>query len=173
MPCRCAGQARPGWKILRALGSTLASEQEFGFTNIAEVREEAIHAIGYTGTDAVQNVYAGDWKAAPAKDKAPALRAIGEVGIYALNPLLRRATPLQETRDARDSAKLWLHPKDAAALELGDGDWARVKGVSGTREFVVATDAGVLRGSLWLPATSGLAMWDAVTLEVIAQAAEA
>ncbi|MGH8224816.1 MAG: NADH-quinone oxidoreductase subunit NuoG [Gammaproteobacteria bacterium] len=171
--CVAAGAARPGWKILRALGSTLASEREFGYTNLAEVREEAIHAIGYTGADLAQNAYGGDWKATPAADEAPALRAIGEVGIYALDPLLRRATPLQETRDARDSAKLWLHPDDATALQLGDGDRARVEGGTGTREFVVATDAGVVRGSLWLPATSGLALWDAVALEAIAQAAEA
>lgn len=170
--CMPPGEARPGWKILRALGSTLASEEEFGFTNLAEVREEAIHALGHTGTEASREAYTGDWKAAPAKEEAPALRAVGEVGIYALDPLVRRAAPLQETADAHASAKLWLHPEDAAASGLADGDRARLEGGAGAREFVVATDSGVVRGSLWLPATCGLPMWDAVALEAVARAAE-
>ncbi|MGH8160826.1 MAG: NADH-quinone oxidoreductase subunit NuoG [Gammaproteobacteria bacterium] len=168
------GEARPGWKILRALGSALGFDAAFDFNTIAEVRESAIDAIGYAGEQTTRIAYAGAWEPAPAEGKRPALRAIGEVGIYAVNPLVRRAAPLQETTDAGDSAKLWINPADAVRNNLTDGGRARVAGVAGGREFVVATDPGVVRGSLWLPATtSGLALWEAVELEAVGEVAEA
>ncbi|MDN5864386.1 MAG: NADH-quinone oxidoreductase subunit NuoG, partial [Gammaproteobacteria bacterium] len=68
------GEARPGWKILRALGAELAGEAVFDSTSIAEVREELMDAIGYTGMDAPQ-AYAGNWEAAPSADGRPELRA--------------------------------------------------------------------------------------------------
>ncbi len=168
------GEARPGWKILRALGAALGFEAAFDFTTIAEVRESAIDAIGYAGEEVTRIAYAGAWEPAPAGEKAKGLRAVGEVGIYAVNPLVRRATPLQETADARDSGKLWLNPGDAVKNNLADGSRARVAGAAGGREFVVAIDPGVVRGSLWLPATtSGLALWETVELEAVGEGVEA
>ncbi|MGH8273404.1 MAG: NADH-quinone oxidoreductase subunit NuoG [Gammaproteobacteria bacterium] len=170
------GESRPAWKIFRALGAALGFETAFDFANLAEVRDEAVNTIGYTEAGATQSAYAGDWEPKPAAEKAPegsGLRAVGEVGINALNPLLRRAAPLQETTDARDSAKLWLHPADAAKIGLDAGGRARVSGAAGGGEFEVATDPGVARGSLWVPGTRGLALFDTVEVEAVAQAAEA
>jgi NADH-quinone oxidoreductase subunit G len=165
--------ARPGWKILRALGATIDFADAFDFVTLAEVREEAINAIGYPEAEKLASAYAGDWEPKPAAEKAPALRAVGEVGIYALNPLVRRAAPLQQTTDARDSAKLRLHPADATKNGLADGCRARMNAGGLSREFEVATDSGVTRGSVWFPAASGLALWSEVAIEALATVNEA
>jgi NADH-quinone oxidoreductase subunit G len=166
------GEVRPGWKILRALGSEIVGEASFGFTSIAEVREELLDAIGYTGTEWPQS-YAGSWQPTPAKADKSGLRAVGEVGIYACDALVRRAVPLQETTDAHDVAKLWLHPQDAAERELKVGDRVRFTTESDVREFELDCDQGVVRGSAWFPATAGLAPWQTVTLEAVATTAQA
>ncbi|MDN5865019.1 MAG: hypothetical protein L0I62_07365, partial [Gammaproteobacteria bacterium] len=99
--------------------------------------------------------------------------AVAEPGIYAVDALVRRAGPLQETVDARDSSRLWLNPEDADARKLSAGDRVRMSGESGEREFVLACDPGVIQGSAWFPATCGMIPWQAVTLEAAVAEAEA
>ena len=166
-----AGEARPGWKILRALGAELASASGFGFTTLAEVRVEVMAAIGHAHHDAP---YTGHWQPAPAGAQAPALRTVVEVGPYAGEPLLRRAGPLQATTDARSSACARLHPEDGTAQGLHAGDRVRVSAAEAVCEAELVFDSGVARGTLWLPFGQGFPLWEsAVRLAAVPQAAEA
>ncbi|HEX5313781.1 MAG TPA: NADH-quinone oxidoreductase subunit NuoG [Gammaproteobacteria bacterium] len=166
-----AGDSRQGWKILRALGAELVAASGFGFTALAEVRAEVMGAIGHVHHDAS---YGGQWRPAPGEDELSALRAVTEVGLYAGEPLLRRAAPLQATADANGNSRAWLHPDDAAERGLESGDRLRIAAGASVCEAELGLDSGVVHGSLWVPPGSGLALWEsAVTLAALPQAAEA
>lgn len=141
------GEARPGWKVLRALGSALSLEG-FGFTEIAEVRAQ----IG-----AGQIASAAD--ASPILDadiaKAPlhtihndgALHRIATVPVYAGDAVLRRAAALQAHPLSRPALAV-LHPEDGLALGIGHGASARISGVV----LPVELSTRVPRGAAWIEA---------------------
>ena len=167
------GEARPGWKILRALGSELQAGEGFDFTSFAEVHAQFVDAMGHLNSDEALGAYSGTWEPVPAKADSPELRAVAETGIYAADALVRRAGPLQETPDAEDSRRIWLHPADADSRQLEEGATVRVLAGENAFEAPVATDKGVLPGTVWLPSATGTAMSTTVSLEAIARAAEA
>ncbi len=167
------GEARPGWKILRALGSELEVGEGFDFTSFPEVHAQFVDAMGPLNSDEAMVTYSGSWAPEPAKGELPELRAVTEVGIYAGDALVRRAGPLQETPDAEYSRRIWLHPADALSRKLEDGASVRVLAGDNAFEAMLATDKGVLQGTVWLPSATGTAMSTTVSLEAIARAAEA
>ena len=167
------GEARPGWKILRALGGELAADAGFTFANFAEVRGEILNALGSLDSASHVTPYAGHWEPQPDRGERPALRAVTEVGPYAVDPLVRHAQPLQETPDALAGAKVWLNPDDAAARDLNDGDSARVSAGGAARELVVGIDRGVVRGTVWLPPGGAGPLWGEAIVEAIAAAVQA
>ncbi len=167
------GEARPGWKILRALGAELQAGEGFDFTSFAEVHAQFVDAMGHLNSDEALGTYSGSWTPEPARDEMPELRAVTEVGIYAGDALVRRAGPLQETPDAEDARRVWLHPEDAASRNLDDGVAVRVLAGSSSFETVLATDKGVIQGTAWLPSATGAALWTTVSLEAMPRAAEA
>ena len=131
------GDARPGWKVLRALGSALSLDG-FGFTEIDEVRAQmsdaAASAVG-----------------APAPRKQPAagrLERVTTTAVYRADAVLRRSPALQAHPLSRAAAAV-LHPEDALALGFGAG--AHVK-VSGTAVLPVEISTRVPRGAVWIEA---------------------
>jgi NADH-quinone oxidoreductase subunit G len=157
------GDARPGWKVLRALGSALALEG-FGFTEIDEVRAQ-MGEISHleTGEDPPANPM-GRLDVDFADQRPPALRpsaaATGGVGastsrpsltritttaIYAADAVLRRSPALQAHPLAR-KACVTLHPQDALALGLGHGANANVSGTL----LPVEISTRVPRGGGWI-----------------------
>ena len=142
---RPAGEARPGWKVLRVLGN-LTDLKRFEYESSEEVREELLAAVGEPALD-----NALDGSAAPGAILAGAeLERIGGVPIYASDMLVRRARALQQTPDAWKSA-LHLHPDTAASLGLGEGDSAVLKQGEGSLTLPVALDGRVAAGCVWLP----------------------
>lgn len=104
------GEARPGWKILRVLGNLL-DLQGYDYRDSAEVCDELSAVCGDTRLD---NRPRGDSAvSAPAAD-APLMR-IGTVPIYALDPLVRRASALQQMPMPGSVFAVYLHPDQAAA----------------------------------------------------------
>jgi NADH-quinone oxidoreductase subunit G len=91
------GEARPAWKVLRVLGNLLGLAG-FEYLSSEEVRDELRRELG-------------EYQAAaqPASDFAPgrlaAVDSSREVGIYAVDAVVRRSRPLQETRDGRMSVQ--------------------------------------------------------------------
>jgi NADH-quinone oxidoreductase subunit G len=90
------GAARPGWKILRVLGNRLALDG-FDYQSAEQVRDE-LKAL----TQAPASRTAAAYRAAAAVTAAEELT---DVPMYQLDPVLRRATSLQLTRDGQRNAR--------------------------------------------------------------------
>jgi NADH-quinone oxidoreductase subunit G len=133
------GDARPGWKVLRALGSALSLEG-FDFTTIAEVRAQMDAASRPVSTPAHA-------LRARATTAAGRLVRVATTAIYAADAVLRRSPALQAHPLARPAC-VTLHPEDALALGLGHGANARVSGV----ELPVVLSNRVPRGAAWIEA---------------------
>ncbi len=166
------GDARPGWKILRALGGEVAAGQGFDFATFAEAHAQLIDSVGEVNANEAIAPYNGHWKPAPSPGSPAGLRAVAEVGAYAADPLVRRSGPLQETPDAQDAARTWLNPEDAEGQGLADGSPVRVLAEEGTFEAVLGLDPGVVPGTVWVPLNT-VALWTTASLEAIPRAAEA
>ena len=141
------GEARPGWKVLRVLGNLL-DLPGFDYADSAEVRDElAAHCAG-VGPD---NRPAGTWPSLEASADA-ALMRVGTVPIYAVDPLVRRAPALQQTRMPGAAFGVHLHPEQAAAAGLAAGDRVRVTQGGGAVETTLILDEQVPPGCARIPA---------------------
>jgi NADH-quinone oxidoreductase subunit G len=119
------GEARPAWKVLRVLGNMLGLPG-FEHDTSEAVRAEALPAdfasrLGNRSSAAVR-------AEAPSDDK---LERVADVAIYGSDPLVRRATSLQLTADARPpvagiSSALWrkldLNPGAMVRIVQGDAE---------------------------------------------------
>jgi NADH-quinone oxidoreductase subunit G len=140
---KAQGEARPGWKILRRLGSELGLAG-FEQVSLADVQADLQRAV--------QGAETGGESAVPSlvePETAAALYRIGEVAMYSVDALCRRAGPLQETRQAR-SGFVGLNPADAERLGVSDG--ARVRASQGGEqaELEVEVSERVPAGGVWL-----------------------
>ena len=88
------GEARPGWKVLRVLGNRLGLPG-FDYNTWNDVAAELKAAVGEPG---LSNVITTDRTLEHADDGPD---AILDVPIYAIDGLVRRSEPLQNTNDAR------------------------------------------------------------------------
>ena len=150
-----AGDARPAWKVLRALGSTL-QVAEFGFDSIDEVRRallpaaDAIRARLATGTTVAIT---------PPAASAGGLERVADVPIYFADPLVRRAPALQRTADARPP-RARMSSTTLERLGAADGDQVRLR--QGRGEAVLsaqlddAVPPGAVRVAAAHPSTCGL-----------------
>ncbi|MGB0132716.1 NADH-quinone oxidoreductase subunit NuoG, partial [Dokdonella sp.] len=132
------GDARPGWKVLRALGSALALDG-FGFTEISEVREQMSKASG-NATEP------GARKTTSAQQQGMFQR-IATTAIYRSDAVLRRSSSLNAHPLTR-GALVALHPADAAGLGFAQGDQAWVE----KTQLSVHLDARVPKGAAWIEA---------------------
>ncbi|MGD8679038.1 MAG: molybdopterin-dependent oxidoreductase, partial [Lysobacterales bacterium] len=135
------GEARSGWKILRRLGAELGLPgfDQVGLVDVQKAIGTAIDA-GETRPEAAGLETTGT---------ADGLFRIGDVPLYSVDPLCRRATPLQQTAQARN-ASLGLNPADADRLGLADGARARVRQGDQQAEFEVEVTEAVPEGGAWL-----------------------
>ncbi|MGE5617063.1 MAG: molybdopterin-dependent oxidoreductase, partial [Bacillota bacterium] len=137
------GEARPGWKVLRMLGSMLGLGG-FEAETIEQVRRAIapdLQAWAQAGLD--NNSEAVAPRAAP---QPRGLERIAEVGIYAGDPIVRRAPSLQKTSDAKASARARFSAPTLASLGLAAGDRVRVRQGGGEAVLVAAIDAAVPEG---------------------------
>ena len=94
-----AGDARPGWKVLRVLGNLLGLPG-FDFETSRDVLQRAGFAEADTGK-VVSAERLGNSSPAQAIDLEPASVAPVTASIYQLDGIVRRAPSLQNTADAR------------------------------------------------------------------------
>jgi NADH-quinone oxidoreductase subunit G len=92
---RPPGEARPAWKVLRVLGNLLGLAG-FEYLSSEEVRDELQRELG--------EFKAGQVASAFAPGRLASLDATREVSLYAVDAVVRRSRPLQETREARGGA---------------------------------------------------------------------
>ncbi|HKE46541.1 MAG TPA: molybdopterin-dependent oxidoreductase, partial [Rhodanobacteraceae bacterium] len=131
------GDARPGWKVLRALGSALALNG-FDFTEIAEVRDQITKEWATAKADAKRGM-------AAAPSKSGGLERIATTAIYRADAVLRR-TPSLQAHPLTRGALAVLNPEDGLALGLGQGAKARVGSVT----LPVELSTRVPRGAVWI-----------------------
>ena len=158
-------QTRPGWKVLRVLGTMLGVDG-FGLDTIDEVRASLLPA---DRPIAGRLSNATGAPVSPLASAPATVERIADVPIYFADPLVRRAASLQLTADARPP-RARMNRTLIDALGLVDGDRVRVR--QGRGEAVVAALAdpavppGVLRLAAAHPSTCGLdGLTGPVTLE--------
>jgi NADH-quinone oxidoreductase subunit G len=145
------GEARPGWRVLRALGEALGMP-EFDSVDLEDVRRRN------------QSSGAG----VPASSTGLASRPAGQEGliriatkaIYRSDAVVRRAAPLNAHPLTRGAA-ITLNPQDAAGLELMEGQIARIDDGRGLAALPVRISDRVAAGAAWIesgyPATAPIA----------------
>jgi len=158
-------EARPGWKVLRVLG-TMLGLSGFGYEGIDAVRAEL------PGPDEIGNWLSNATRTGletPPPRAASGLERIADVPIYAADPLVRRAPSLQKTRDALPP-RARAHPATLAKLGLADGSEVRVRQDRAQATLKLAADAGVPEGCVRVAAAHPLTrmlgpMFGSVALE--------
>lgn len=141
-----AGEARPGWKILRVLGNLLKLEG-FDYVSSDQVRDEL---RGRCESLELDNSISGIAQVTLPATGGSFMRA-ADVPIYAADALVRRASSLQKTHDAIALA-VSMNPADAARLDLDDEITSvSVKQGEGSAILRLIIDEKVPAGSAWIP----------------------
>jgi NADH-quinone oxidoreductase subunit G len=133
---RPLGETRPAWKVLRVLG-TLLGVAGFGFDTIEQVRAECLGAIGDIPARLGNAVKGAPAAVAAARDGG--IQRIGEIPVYHVDSIVRRAESLQQTRDAR-VAIAWLPGGLIEKLGLRPGDHVRIRQQGGEAVVPFARD---------------------------------
>ena len=128
------GEARPGWKVLRVLG-TMLGRPGFELDDVEQVRAACLAGRDVAGL--LSNRISLDIKAT--QEKPQGVQRIADVPIYFADPLVRRSVPLQKTRDARPP-KAWMNGRLAARLGVTPKDEVLVKQNAGQARLGVALD---------------------------------
>ncbi len=142
------GETRPGWKILRVLGNLLGL-QGFAQETSEQVRNEAL------GVDADLSARLTNVSQAVVSIAAAAsgLQRLSPVPIYATDALVRNASSLQLTTDARQSAVALLPQALWTQLGLQAGDRVRIaQDGAGTAELTAKLDASLAADTVRVPA---------------------
>jgi len=115
------GDTRPGWKVLRVLGSLLG-KPDFDFDTVEQVRKECL------GDRDVASLLSNTINGAGAIGASPSgIQRIADVPMYFTDPLARRSPPLQKTRDARPP-RAWMNSRLLAKLGVAAGQPVLVNG---------------------------------------------
>ncbi|MCG7992680.1 MAG: NADH-quinone oxidoreductase subunit NuoG [Candidatus Thiodiazotropha lotti] len=141
---RPQGESRPGWKILRVLGN-LTDQPGFDYIDSQQIHDE-LHQL--CESSALDNKQAEPQNLEP-QLSADALLRGGDTPLYACDPLVRRATALQQTQDA-GSDTIRLHPEEAARLGLEGSDTALVKQNGNQIDLPLQLDERIPQGCVWI-----------------------
>jgi len=148
-------EARPGWKVLRVLG-TMLDLPGFDLDTSEQVRAEVLGA-DESWRPHLRNG-GGVPIAAPASHAA-GIERVADVPIHFADPLVRRSGALQRTADARPP-RARMHRALFEQLGLADGGQVRIRQGEGeavlTAEVDKAVPAGVVRIAAAHPSTCGL-----------------
>jgi NADH-quinone oxidoreductase subunit G len=164
------GEARAGWRVLRALGGELAAPG-FEFTDLAGLRTSLLHGAAVPAGGSVQATKQAWFQAdeqetleaahglAPgvagaASTSAGRLEVATSQAIYRGDAVLRRAAALQ-AHPLTLGARIVLHPSDAQAAGLAVDAVAKVDNGVGTATLPVATSDRVAPGCVWVESGYG------------------
>ena len=144
------GDARPAWKVLRVLGNLLGLKG-FDQETSEEVRAEALGDVA-TVSARLSNATT---QTAAASAAAGGTERIADVPIYSADSLVRRATSLQLTADARPPVAS-LGSAQWSQLGLADGDTVRVSQGGAAITLPARLDASLAAGTVRVPAGHAL-----------------
>lgn len=161
---RPLADARPAWKVLRAMGSLLGLN---GF--LLNTPEEVCgEALAKPIAERLNNRF----NASPSLVQEQAvngLERVSDLPIYGVDAIVRRAPALQLTRDAKNAHRLGLNAKTFAELNLKEGDLVAISQGAKTVQMPAMLEsqlaAGCVRMSATTPASAELgAMFGPVTV---------
>ena len=145
---RAAGQAKPGWKILRRLGADLELD---GFSQISLscLREEML-------SEAANTNYVATDVQLDAPQNGGDLYRVGELAMYGVDALCRRSEALQETIHA-ENAFVGLSPDDAGSRGFEDGHEVKVSQNDGQVTLPVRICNDLPVGAVWVKSATDAA----------------
>ena len=167
------GDARPGWRVLRALGGELDAAG-FDFTDLGGLRgglksaspragasASSVAPHGWFQEDEVETVQAAAMAASATGASANASSNGGSgfeltlsQAIYRTDAVVRRAAALQAHPLTR-GARVVMHPGDAQAAGVEGGSIAKVGNDVGTASLPVEVSDRVARGTVWIESGYG------------------
>ena len=145
--CRPLGDSRPGWKVLRVLGNTLALPG-FEYESSEQVRDEIL-PLGTEFVDGLDNGING--VAVHLEAAKVALQRIADVPIFFADPLVRRGLALQQTRDAAVPTAR-MNAETMSQCGVTEGLRAHVKQGAGEAVLMARQDETVPTGCLRIAA---------------------
>jgi len=145
---KAPGQARAGWKVLRALGGALGIDG-FAFDDIAGLRAGIVERRPVAAAEFVPQQAGGPLTDEPLA--AAALTRFASWPIYRGDAVLRRATALNAHPLNRAPAAR-INANEARRLQLDDG--CQVHVADGVLPLVV--DDAVADGTVWIEAANDL-----------------
>jgi NADH-quinone oxidoreductase subunit G len=160
------GESRPGWKVLRVLGSVLGLPG-FELDTAEQVRAACLGGRDVAALLSNRVDLSGERKDIPANG----IQRIADVPIYFTDPLARRSPPLQETKDA-EPPRAWMNARLMAKLGVSGGDPVLVRQNDGQATLKAALDERVPEECVRIAAahrsTAGLGpMFGTVSLEKV------
>jgi len=138
---KAAGQAKPGWKILRRMGTELELDG-FSQVSVAALRHEMLSEADNTYYSAVEVELA-------APKSGGDLYRVGEVAMYAVDALCRRSDVLQKTVHA-ETAFVGMSPDDAGSRGLEDGRQVKVSQADGQVTLPLRICKELPVGAVWV-----------------------
>ncbi len=141
------GEGRPGWKILRVLGTELGLDG-FDYNDVSGVRDE-LKAL--CRDIQLNNDYTLDNIEVPEKKSCgTGLLRCGDLPAYKSDMLIRRAKSLQKTADAQQNFVI-LNGADLESQGLAEDAVVTVEQEGATVLASVKRDDGIPAGCAWLP----------------------
>ena len=137
-------EAKPAWKVLRVLGNLFELD---GFEQITseEVRDELKNLSGEPQPDNQAH-----WHC-PSLDAATSgLQRIGHLPIYAVDCLVRRAQPLQDSADAI-AAAAYMNEQTASEAGVADTDYVLVRQDNSEARLPLVIDEAVPARCVLIP----------------------
>jgi NADH-quinone oxidoreductase subunit G len=135
--------ARPGWRVLRALGGQLGLPG-FEFVDLAELRASIVETP----------VASGNGIASVTSASGQGFERIVTTPIYRVDGVLRRSPALQAHPLTR-AACVTLHPDDARTVGVASGAMAKVSDANGTATLPVEISPRVVKGAVWIESCHG------------------
>jgi NADH-quinone oxidoreductase subunit G len=142
------GDSRPAWKVLRVLGGLLNLD---GF--LYNMPEEVLgEALGDNYCTKLNNQSAATGLSNGHATPSAGLERLSDVGIYAGDQIVRRASALQLTRDAKRGNQVGLGKALFNELGLKEGDAVRVTQGTQSVNLPVTLEANLAQGTVRISA---------------------
>ncbi len=138
---RLPGEARAGWRVLRALAGALGADG-FAFTDLPGLRSQMrMRAV----RPAASGVSGGT---------SEGFEIAASQAIYRTDATVRRSPALQ-SHPLNLAPRAVVHPADAEALGIVDGEVGKFTATAGTATLPVVVSAVVARGTVWVESGHG------------------
>ncbi|MDQ3494114.1 MAG: NADH-quinone oxidoreductase subunit NuoG [Pseudomonadota bacterium] len=149
------GDARPGWRVLRALAGQLELPG-FDFTELAGARADMIAGRDGGNRESRRSRKSGATDAAPNQvdDAGLGLELAVSPAIYRVDGVTRRAAALQ-AHPLTLGPRITLHPDDAVEAGFVAGAMVKVRNGFGTATLPIETSDSVAIGAAWIESGYG------------------